>query len=258
MTPIALAVAYYIVPKIVGRSVFSYPLAVIAFWLLAFLAGWTGFARYMGGPFPAWMTAVGGAATIFIVIAILISVVNLHMTFRDKMSLMGSSPSLRFTMFGMALLALYSVLSAFASTFTFGKYLQFTYFLSGLDGLAVYGFFSMTMFGAIYFITPRITGAEWPSGHKISLHFMLSAYGIGTLLVCTILGGIAQSGSLMKWDLPFATAFNTSIPYVVGCCIGWLLIGVSNIWFFWQLALMFVGKGRKAGAGPTLMHEDAA
>ncbi len=60
MTPIALAVAYYIVPKIVGRSIFSYPLAVISFWMLAFLAGWTGFARYMGGPFPAWMTAVGG------------------------------------------------------------------------------------------------------------------------------------------------------------------------------------------------------
>ncbi|MCK5921878.1 MAG: cbb3-type cytochrome c oxidase subunit I, partial [Methylococcales bacterium] len=101
MTPVALAVAYYIVPKIVGRPVFSYPLGTVAFWILAIVAGWTGFSRYMGGPFPAWMPAISGAASIVVVVAILISVVNLHMTFRGRMDLMKSSPSLRFTMFGM-------------------------------------------------------------------------------------------------------------------------------------------------------------
>ncbi len=256
MTPIALAAAYYIVPKIVGRPVFSYPLAVISFWMLAFLAGWTGFARYMGGPFPAWMTAVGGAAAIFIVLAVLITVINLHMTFREKMGLMKNSPSLRFTMFGMALLALYVVLAALGSTFGVGKYLQFTYFLSGLDTLAIYGFFSMTMFGAIYFIVPRVTGAEWPSGHKISLHFQFSAYGIGTLFACQVLAGLSQGGNFARWDLPFSASFNTSAPYLAGICFAWLLIGISNIWFFWQLALMFVGKGRKTGEGATLMHAE--
>lgn len=46
-----------------------------------------------------------------------------------------------------------------SSTFLFGKNLQFTHFIVGLDTLAFYGFFSLTMFGAIYFIVPRITGA---------------------------------------------------------------------------------------------------
>ncbi len=256
MTPIALGSAYYIVPKIVGRSIFSYPLAAISFWMLAFLAGWTGFARYMGGPFPAWMPAVSGAASIFIVLAILITVINLHMTFREKMGLMKNSPSLRFTMFGMALLALYVVLSAVGSTFAVGKHLQFTYFLSGLDTLAVYGFFSMTMFGAIYFIAPRVTGTEWPSGRKISLHFQFSTYGIGTLFACMVLAGIAQGGVFAKWDFPFAASFNTSSPYILGFCLAWILIGISNVWFFWQLALMFIGKGRKTG-GPTLMHDES-
>ena len=254
MAPISLAVAYYLVPKIVNRHLFSYPLAAIAFWMLAFLAGWSGFARYMGGPFPSWMSAVGGAASIFILLAIVITIVNLHMTFREKIELMKYSPSLRFTMFGMALLGLYALLSAVGSTFGLGKYLQFTYFLTGLDTLAVYGFFSMTMFGAIYFIVPRITGAEWPSGQKISLHFLFGTYGIGTLIACLILAGIAQGGLEQQWDVPMGIVFTSSVGYMTGVCLGWLLVGVGNLCFFWQLALMFFGKGRKSGSGPTLMN----
>ena len=35
---------------------------------LSILGGWTGFQKYMGGPLPAWMPAVGGAAALLLVI----------------------------------------------------------------------------------------------------------------------------------------------------------------------------------------------
>ncbi|MBP84771.1 MAG: hypothetical protein CMO61_13085 [Verrucomicrobiales bacterium] len=253
MAPIALAIAYYIVPKIAGRPIYSYPLAQASFWLLAFLAGWTGFSRFMGGPFPAWMPAVSGAATIFILLAILATVFNLLVTLKGCSKLWEYSPSLRFTVFGMLMLAVYAVLAALSSTYSFGRDLQFSHFLVGLDTLAIYGFFSMTVFGAIYFIVPRITGAEWPSGKRIRTHFWYSTYGIITLVVTMLIGGIAQGGNLAQWDQTFSTSFVNSAAYVVGRALAWAMISFSNISFLYQLTLMFIGKGRKS-EGPTLIH----
>ena len=253
MAPIALAIAYYIVPKIAGRPIYSYPLAQASFWLLAFLAGWTGFSRFMGGPFPAWMPAVSGAATIFILLAILATVFNLLVTLKGCSKLWEFSPSLRFTVFGMLMLAVYAVLAALSSTYSFGRDLQFSHFLVGLDTLAIYGFFSMTVFGAIYFIVPRITGAEWPSGKRIRTHFWYSTYGIITLVVTMLIGGIAQGGNLAQWDQTFSTSFVNSAAYVVGRALAWAMISFSNISFLYQLTLMFIGKGRKS-EGPTLIH----
>ena len=253
MAPIALAVAYYIVPKISGRPIYSYPLAHASFWLLAFLAGWTGFSRFMGGPFPAWMPAVSGAAAIFILLAVLATVFNLMVTLKGCSKVWEYSPSLRFTVFGMLMLAVYAVLSALSSTYSFGRDLQFSHFLVGLDMLAIYGFFSMTVFGAIYFIVPRVTGAEWPSGKRIRSHFWFSTYGIITLIVTMLVGGIAQGGNLAQWNQDFSTSFVNSAAYVVGRALAWAMISFSNIFFLYQLTLMFIGRGRKS-EGPTLIH----
>ncbi|MEM7699648.1 MAG: cbb3-type cytochrome c oxidase subunit I [Verrucomicrobiota bacterium] len=255
MAPISLAIAYYLVPKISGRPIYSYPLANFSFWALAALAGWTGFSRYMGGPLPAWMPAVSGAVTFFILVAVVVTVSNLALTLKGRSKVWEYSPSLRFTMFGILMLVIYVVLAAASSTFFFGRNLQFTHFLVGLDTLAFYGFFSMTLFGAIYFIVPRITGAEWPSGKKIRTHFWFSVYGIITLVVIMLVGGIAQGGNIAQWDQAFSVSFVNSTAYVVGRVVAWALISFSNFAFLYQLALMFIGKGRKS-EGPTLIHAE--
>lgn len=255
MVPISFAVAYYIVPKISGRAVYSHGLAVASFWLLAFLAGWTGFSRFMGGPFPSWMSGVSGAAAIFLLLAVFATVVNLVATLKGASKLWEFSPSLRFTVFGMLMLAVYAVLSAASSTYVFGKNLQFSHFVVGLDTLAIYGFFSMTLFGAIYFIVPRVTSAEWPSGKHIRTHFWFSTYGIITLVVTMLVGGIAQGGDLAVWDRAFSVSFVNSSAYMVGRTVAWALIAYSNFLFFYQLYSMFLGRGRKT-EGPTLIHAE--
>ncbi|MGE3752172.1 MAG: cbb3-type cytochrome c oxidase subunit I [Verrucomicrobiales bacterium] len=253
LIPIAVAIAYYIIPKVVGRPIYSYPLAKFGFWTLAICAGWMGFQRFYGGPFPAWMPAVGGASTIFALIGITAIAVNLFYTMQGKFSLMQFSPSLRFSLFGMAMLLLFAVLSALKSFIGISKYLQFNLFELGLDTLAIYGVFSMAAFGAIYFIVPRITGCEWPHGGWIRRHFWFSTYGILTVLVGMFAAGLSQGASLDAWDTPFEVSVKVAKPWIVALVLGWVFIAFSNLGFFWQLALMFVGKGRRS-EGPTLIH----
>ena len=253
--PLALAVAYYVVPKIAGRPIRSYPTAIIGFWGLALLAGWTGFNRFLGGPFPAWLPAVSGAATILIVIPLLLSACNLRNTLEGREKMWEFSPTLRFSMTGLLMLVIYGFLSAFSSFFSVSRTLEFSHFLVGLDTLAIYGFFSMALFGAIYYIVPRITFCEWPSGKMIRRHFWFSIYGVGALVVTMLVGGLAQGGAIEDWKLSFNSGLAISIPYLVGRIIGWTSIAIGNLAFLWQLAVMFAGKGRES-AGPTLIHKE--
>jgi len=255
--PIALAAAYYLVPKIAGRPVHSYPLAKLGFWSLALFAGWTGFSRYNGGPFPAWMTSVSGAATIFILLPALAVWLNLSKTLAGKRKLADHSPALRFTNFGILMFGLFVLLSALVGFYGPGRLLQFSHATVGIDTLGIYGMFSMVAFGAIYFIVPRITAAEWPSGKMINFHFWFSSYGILTVIGFMLVGGIAQGGAMDRWNTDFIASVELGNGYVIGRCLAWFLISLANLAFFYQLTLMFIGKGRKS-EGPTLIHAEGA
>ena len=68
-----------------------------------------------------------------------------------------------------------------------------------------------------------------------------------------LVGGIAQGGNLAQWNQDFSTSFVNSAAYVVGRALAWAMISFSNIFFLYQLTLMFIGRGRKS-EGPTLIH----
>lgn len=253
--PVGLASAYYIVPKISGRPVYSYQLAQVGFWAFAILAGWTGFNRFLGGPFPSWMPAISGTAIILMLIPIYAVMVNLLGTIAGRTKLMNYSPSLRFTIFGGIIFVFYGLLLAISSYFEVSRYLQFSYATVGFDIMIVYGFFSMVMFGAIYFIVPRITACEWPSAKLIRFHFWYSSYGIITIIVFMVAAGLAQGGAINEWSGDFMDSVRRGNGYVAALAIAWALISVANLAFYYQLLMMFFGWGRKT-EGPTLIHKN--
>lgn len=255
LTPVALASAYYLIPKTTGRPIFSHALTQMGFWTLVLFAGWTGAARYMGGPLPAWIPSVSGAAAVFLLIPGVVVVGNLFKTLEGKMGWVPYSPALRFTLFGLIAFLVTIAIGALLAVLPTGKGLQFTHAQTAYELLALYGFFSMAMFGAIYFIVPRVVGCEWPSGGMIRFHFWLSAYGIIAMVAFMFFAGLAQGYLLNQWPEEFLVSVERSRPYLAALGIGWSLILLSNLAFLAQLALMAIRRGRLSGEGPTLIHK---
>jgi cytochrome c oxidase cbb3-type subunit 1 len=148
---------------------------------------------------------------------------------------------------------------ALLGTFWTGSLLQFTYAEYGYHLLAVYGFFSMTMFGAIYYIVPRLTGCEWLSSRMIRSHFWYSIYGITALVVLMLVGGLAQGASINdagNWQLSLVGSIQNSRGYLIGRTLAWVFILWSNFWFFVHLVFMVLGLGRRS-VTPTLLAHDS-
>jgi cytochrome c oxidase cbb3-type subunit 1 len=256
MVPVGLAAAYFIIPKITSRPVYSYNLSTLAFWSLVILAPWTGAQELIGGPVPARIPAWAGTAQILLLIPMLAVCINHWQTVRGSHQLVTVSPALRFTFFAAFGYVATCVTCALLSSMNVSRFTFLSYALDSVQMTGYYMFFTMAMFGAIYFIIPRVTGCEWVSGKWIRFHFWFNAYACIFLCVLLLVAGFSHGAAIDEWKRDFESAIMFSNGYLVGRIILWFFILAANAVFLRHLALMVLNRGRKAGQ-PTLIHEPA-
>jgi len=250
---IGLGTAYYMIPKVIGRPVHSYYLATIGFWTFAIFSSWTGMMRLIDGPFPAWMITASIAAMILSVIPVATVGLNHHMTMQGHFPLMRYSPTLRFTVFGAITYTAFSIVGVIISLRSMAQIVHFTEVSMGWTYMGLYAFFTMVMFGSMYYIVPRLVGREWRYATLIKLHFWGSAYGIGLMVLLLLVGGFVQGLSLNDPTLPFDETTESILPYLRGRSLSWILLTVSHCIFAFHFGLMLLGFGRTASL-PTFLN----
>ena len=170
-TPIGLAAAYYFIPKVLGKPIHSYYLSVLGFWSLAIFYNWAGVHHLIGGPVPAWVISAGIAASLMMVIPVVVTAINHHLTMVGSFGALRYSPTLRFVVFGAVNYTLVSLTGSAMAIRSVNEITHFTHFTVGHAHQGMYAFFTMVMFGSIYYILPRILLKEWPSAALIRTHF---------------------------------------------------------------------------------------
>ena len=250
---IGLGTAYYMIPKVIGRPVHSYYLAAIGFWSFALFSSLTGMQRLVDGPFPAWMITASIAAMILMIIPVATVGLNHHMTMRGHFPLMRYSPTLRFTVFGAIAYSAFSIVGVIISLRSMARIVQFTEVSMGWTYMGLYAFFTMVIFGSMYYIVPRLVGREWRYASLIKLHFWASAYGIGLMVLLLLVGGFVQGLSLNDPTLSFAETTQTILPYLRGRTLAWVLLTASHLVFAFHFGLMLLGFGRTASV-PTFLN----
>jgi cytochrome c oxidase cbb3-type subunit 1 len=251
-TPVALGTAYYLAPKVTGRPVYSYILALFGFWALAVVGPWAGMQKLAGAPIPQFMPYVGAAATVLMLIPALAVSANIIMTFRGHADIVAASPSLRFTFAGIISFLVLGILGVMLNTPGGLKLTQFSLAGYGYETLAIYGFFSMCAFAGMYFIVPRITRREWLSRRFIGWHFWLTIYGIGTVVVCSIMGGVFQGQAQEAYSTAWSDAATRNYAYNIGTTVAWAFLLFGSMFFLLHLVLMWARLGRRS-QHPTLL-----
>ncbi|MBV9390364.1 MAG: cbb3-type cytochrome c oxidase subunit I, partial [Verrucomicrobia bacterium] len=148
LAPIALAAAYYLIPKIVGNSIASDRLAQLGFWGWIFLSGWIGMTFIIGGPVPAWMVTFGIVARVLSIIAVIAVALNLHLTMKSNFEALSWNPALRFIVVGSMAFAVFGVAASLLSFRTVASITQFTMVVPGHWQFGLFAFISLIFFGA--------------------------------------------------------------------------------------------------------------
>jgi cytochrome c oxidase cbb3-type subunit 1 len=250
---IGLGTAYYMIPKVIGRPVYSYHLATIGFWTYALFSSWTGMQRMIDGPFPAWMITASIAATILTIIPVATVGLNHHMTMKGYFPLMRYSPTLRFTVFGAISYTVFSLVGVIISFRSVARYLNFTQASVAYSHLGLYAFYTMVIFGSMYYIVPRLVGCEWRYASLIKLHFWASVYGVGLMSLMLLSGAIVEGTNLNDASMAFTESTQSILPYLRGRSLAGVLMTVSHFVFAFHFGLMLFGLGRAASV-PTFLN----
>jgi cytochrome c oxidase cbb3-type subunit 1 len=254
----ALAAAYFLVPKTVHRPVHHYGSAVFAFWAFIALSSWSGLTHLIGGPAPAWLVTVSIVANIALLLPILTIVGNLRGTLGDDAEALRRTPSLRFAIVGIYCLLAAGILSAFTSFRTVSAVTQFSQVIAAQEHLYFAGFISLILFGAVYYIMPRLIGQEWASSDLIRWHFWFNAVGLALTFLCLLLGGFLQGFGLNDAKIAPISILNLLEPFLIGAGVGVLLMVIGNICFAASCVLLVFNAGRRLAVRPVVIVPSSA
>ncbi|HEY5792021.1 MAG TPA: cbb3-type cytochrome oxidase assembly protein CcoS [Chthoniobacterales bacterium] len=257
-TPLGLAAAFYLIPKVIGEPIHSYYLSLLGFWSLALFYSWNGMHHLIGGPFPAWMVSASVVASLMMFVPVITVAINHHSTLRGHFGALRWSPTLRFVVLGSMAYTLVSFQGSLLAIPAVNGVLHFTDFTPAHAHLGMYGFFTMVMFGSVYYLLPRLVGWEWPSAGLIRWHFWLSAGGIALMFVSLTLGGIGQGMILNDPAIPFLTTLGWVWPFRMARSLSGLLLFAGHLIFALHFGLMLRKYGPERDAPTLLANPEAA
>jgi cytochrome c oxidase cbb3-type subunit 1 len=250
-TAIGLAAAYYLIPKVINRPIHSYNLASIGFWTWAVFGGLTAMTKLSGGPVPAWLVTLSISSSIMLIIPLVTVGKNFFRTMEGNYHMVYHSPTVRFTFLGAICFCIATGLDVITSLRSVDSALHFSLFTVGQSDLRLYMFYSMVMFGAIYYITPRLVGCEWLSTTLIKTHFLGAAYGGGMAIAVMLFAGIAAGARALDPDGQFSQVIYNTTAYLPGRTLALLLVSLGHTAFGLHFILMLLRIGQPAGQ-PTL------
>ena len=242
LAPLALAAAYYLVPKISGRQIPSYDFASLSFWTLLFVGAWTGGRHLIGGPVPAWISTIAVVSCALLLFHYIVVALNLRAAFST-----GGSTVLRFVAFGLGAYVLGGFIDAATAMRGLAEITQFTHFSEAQSSLALSGAFSMILYGAIYFLVPRVSGRAWPSLALIRAHYAAAVLGTVGLIISLAVAGWIQGHDLASAAVSFADMAAHTRPWLLVATASQAVLLIGNL----LLAVHFVRMTATRAVSPA-------
>lgn len=254
LTPLGVGTAYYIIPKVIGKPIYSYSVSLLGFWGLALFYSQVGMHHLIGGPVPTWVVTLSIVHSVMMFVPVIAVAINQHMTVARNTWAFRQSMALRFVSTGAIMYTLASLQGSIESLRSVNSVTHFTHYTVGHAHLGAYGFVSLVMFGAFYYMLPYLTGRDWPWPRLLKLHYWLVLGGFAIYFVSLSVGGLIQGTGLLKVGTSFADITRTLEPYLEARSVGGTLMTLGHFVFAFHIAALLAGKGARR-AVPVPAHQ---
>jgi cytochrome c oxidase cbb3-type subunit I len=220
-----IGLAYYLLPKLTGKPLYSHRLAIWGFWTV-----WTGQHHQLWSPSPYWLQTLTVVFSILAVIPTSAFMFNFFKTMEGRWHLTVSDVRVRWLAVGAILWGLTCVQGVAQAFPNFSLWVHFTNWIIGHSHLAFVGDYTFWMFPVVYLILPELVRRPIFSRNLAEWHFWLSVIGLTIFMVSLWIAGLIQGQNWNVGGIPFidtVRAMNTFFMFrmiggammVVGQCI---------------------------------------
>jgi cytochrome c oxidase cbb3-type subunit 1 len=235
-TPMVLGITYYALPRIIGKPIYSYALGALGFWTALLFFTLIGAHHFIFSPVAWWVQTVAVLFSVGMMVPVWSGFGNFFMTARGSWHRVRRSYPLIFMLVGIWGYALSSSQGTIESFRSANIYWHFTNFTVGHSHLAMYGFVTFCIWGAIYGLIPRVTG-RGPSHAAMATHFWIAFVGGSLYVIAISIAGILQGISWVDGE-SFIASVDAAAPMWMWRSIGGFMMVASHIVFLVNLWAM--------------------
>jgi cytochrome c oxidase cbb3-type subunit 1/cytochrome c oxidase cbb3-type subunit I/II len=234
LTPMGLAVAYYVLPIATRGPLYSHTLSLIGFWSLIVVYTHIGTHHLLQVPVPTWLKTISIVDSVAMVIPVMVVLINLWYTIRGKLGVIHSDIGAKFVFTGTVYYFFVNIQGSMMALPIVQRVTHFNNWVVAHAHIGVLGFAGLVALGGIYFILPRITGKPLYSKFLADLQYWLVLIGItGFAIVLTIVG-LIQGQAWINGETIYRVLPEIQPYYVARAMLGTTImigayIGIYNI-----------------------------
>ena len=239
VTPLALAVAYFVIPVAAGRPIYSHFLSMIGFWLLFFVYPLNGTHHYVFSSIPMDAQKGAIAASAYLGMDVILVVTNLLLSLRGSAGKVRQDTPLLFVWTGVVIYLLVSLQGSLQALMPVNRFIHFSDWVIGHSHLAVLGFAGLIAAGGIAHVWQHTPGLHY-SERAIRWSYWLLTSGLVLMVADLTVAGLVEA---QYWEthLPWTASIVavrkywwvrliSAVPILlgfVGFCVG-ILTGPLN------------------------------
>ena len=210
VTPLALAIIYFVIPAATRRPIYSHFLSMLGFWLLFFLYPLNGTHHYVFSVIP--MSAQIGAitASTLLGVDVILVVANLLLSLRGA-GWFPRDPALRFVSTGTVFYLIVSIQGSVQAQMAVNQRLHFSDWVVGHSHLAMLGFASFAAAGGLIHAWQRIPSARYNPA-LLNWSYWLLVVGVVVMVSDLTLAGLAET-RLWQSAAPWLESVRAARPY---------------------------------------------
>lgn len=249
MTPLAVAAAYYVIPRAAKAPLYSHTLSQIGFWSILIMYTHIGTHHLLQAPAPTWLKLISVVDSIAMTIPVATVLVNLWMTAQGRVGKLTQNPASRFVFVGTIMYLVVCIQGPFQSLPIVQRITHFTHWIPAHAHLAVVGFVGMIGWGTCYFILPEMTGRPIHSRRLANLHYWLMFMGVVSMMVVLTISGLIQGHAWYHGEVVYRVLPATFLYNVLRVMAGAMIVVASWIGLYNMLRSIPKSGAAQAGAG---------
>lgn len=214
VTPFALAVVYYMMPRVADAPLYSQLLSIIGFWSLLAFYGHIGGHHLLQAPIPTWLKTMSVIDSFAMMLPVATVLINFWYTARGRFSRFIESPAPKLLLFGTIWYAIVCIQGPIQSLAWVQRVTHFNNWVVGHSHIALLGFIGFIALAGMYYILPDVTGHRIYSQKLINAQYWLIFLGLLGFFGVLTAAGLIQGQDWLNGGTVYRTIPELK-PYMV-------------------------------------------
>jgi cytochrome c oxidase cbb3-type subunit 1/cytochrome c oxidase cbb3-type subunit I/II len=246
LTPLSLAVAYYVIPKACRSPLYSHTLSLVGFWSLFVVYTHIGTHHLLQVPVPTWLKVISIVDSIGMVIPVMVVLINLWYTAKGRLGEIHADVGAKFVFTGTIMYFFASIQGSMMALPQVQRVTHFNNWVVGHAHIGVLAFSGMIALGGLYFVLPRIAGRPLHSRLLADLQYWLVLIGSAGFAVVLTIVGLIQGQAWLNGETVYRVLPSLHPYYVLRASLGVMLFSGAVIGFYNVFRTLYGRRGAAA------------